>query len=374
MCGIVVRARRGLMVAMFVVVALVLSRVLLHPLVEASPSDQVAADSCTVFAVSGDDVAFLASNEDYAVHDSYWWTVPGQDGNYGVLYVGLDDLRPRGGINEEGLSFDATGLPDALLNRHFDKPRLKVHFPVVALRNCATVEETIALAQTYDWGRHMRYQVVFADATGDAVIISPGSDGELAFTRKGEDETFVVATNFNRANIYHGAYPCERYDTATSMLDALQANGVLSSELCGSVLQQVSQVDAEAYTLYSSIYDPVNKQIHLYYMRQYDHVATLEVSEALALGEVVHPMSDLFPRELVLRAESQVPVSSGYPWRTAATVVVLFMGAMAIGRIEICGRCRNASTCPLVSQPVASLSFPEHPSLAPLWRTVRQRQ
>jgi len=348
MCGIVVWARRGLKIAIPVVVV-VLSLVLL-PVLGPSPSGQVAADSCTVFAVSKDDAVFLGSNEDYEVHDSYWWTEPGVDGNYGIVYVGLDDLRPRGGINEAGLCYDATGLPDALLNRHFDKRRLKVHFPVVALRNCATVEETIALAQTYDWGRHMRYQVVFADATGDAVIVSPGIDGELAFTRKGEDETYVVATNFNRANIYHGAYPCERYNTATLMLDAVEANGVLSPELCGAILKHVSQTDPRAYTLYSSVYDTVGKQIYLYYMRQYDEVAVLDVAETLSLGEVVRPMEGLFPQELVLRAQSCLPVSYDYPWRTAATVVVLFIAAMAVGRIEICGRCPEAQACVLVQR------------------------
>jgi len=349
MCDLVVRARRGLKAAIPAVAVVIGSAVLL-PLLGPSPADQVAADSCTVFAVSMEDTVFLASNEDYPVHDSYWWTQPAFEGNFGVLYLGLDDLRPRGGMNEEGLCYDATGLPKALLNRHFDRPPLSIHFPIIALRECSTVEEVVALSSKYDWGRRMYYQVMFVDATGDAVVISPGLDGELAYTRKAEGDSYIVATNFNRANKNHGGYPCERFDTASFMLQAAQDGGMLGPELCGSILARVSQGDLEAYTLYSSIYDPVEKQIHLYFMRQYDHSATLDVSEALALGEVAAPMSDLFPQHLVLNAHSQVPASTDYPWRTAATVVVLFFAAMAIGRIEICGRCAEAHSCALMQR------------------------
>ncbi|MFC2008517.1 hypothetical protein ACFLUT_00475 [Chloroflexota bacterium] len=349
MCDVVVRAWRVFKVATALVATAVLCALLL-PALGPSPSDEVAVDSCTVFAVSKDDAAFLASNEDFREHDSYWWTEPGEEGNFGVLFFGLDDLRPRGGMNEEGLCYDATGLPHALLNRHFDRTPLTVHFPIIALRECATVEEVVALAQTYDWGRRIYYQVMFADATGDAVVISPGADGELAYTRKREGNSYVAITNFNCADTKHGDYPCERYETATLMLDAVQANGVLGPEICTSILQRVSQTEAEAYTLYSSICDPVNGQIHLYCLRQYDHVAVLDVAEELAAGHAVHRMSDLFPQKLVLHAQSQLPVSSDYPWRTAVTVVVVFVAMVAIGRIEICGRCREAQTCALMQQ------------------------
>ena len=373
MCDAIVRARRGFKVAT-IVVPTVVACVLLLPALGPAQSNEVAADSCTVFAVSKDSAAFLASNEDYPQHDSYWWTEPGEEGDFGVLYFGLDDLRPRGGMNEEGLCYDATGLPVALLNRHFDRTPLRIHFPIIALRECATVEEVVALSQTYDWGRRVYYQVMFADATGDAVVISAGVDGELAYTRKTEGNSYVVATNFNRADTKHGAYPCERYDTATLMLDAAEANGVLGPEICASILARVSQTDAEAYTLYSSICDTVNRQIHLYYLRQYDHVAVLDVDNELEAGEAVHRMSDLFPQDVVLRAESQLPVSSDYPWRMAATVVVVFVAAMAVGRIEICGRCREASSCPLAGQPVLRLTSGHRLTFSYRLRTARQGQ
>ena len=63
MCDLVVRARRALKAAIPAVAILIGSAVLLL-LLGPSPSDQVAADSCTVFAVSKDDTTFLASNED----------------------------------------------------------------------------------------------------------------------------------------------------------------------------------------------------------------------------------------------------------------------------------------------------------------------
>jgi len=163
-----------------------------------------AVDSCTVFAVQQRDAVYLGNNEDYPYAESAYWVDPGKEGEYDVLYFGLDDLRPRGGVNEKGLCYDATGLPEALLNRHYELTPLKIHFPILALRYCTTVEEVIALAQSYDWGRHMSYQALFADATGDAVVISPGPDEELAFTRKSEGNAYRIATNFNRGDNYYG--------------------------------------------------------------------------------------------------------------------------------------------------------------------------
>lgn len=66
------------------------------------------------------------------------------------------------------------------------------------------------------------FQVHLADATGDAVVISAGKDGELAFTRKQKGDKYLISTNFNVANpenCYN--YPCWRYDIGAEMMDEI---------------------------------------------------------------------------------------------------------------------------------------------------------
>jgi hypothetical protein len=46
------------------------------------------------------------------------------------------------------------------------------------------VDEAIELLMKYNWGEAMRGQIHFADAKGDAVVISAGPDREISVTRK----------------------------------------------------------------------------------------------------------------------------------------------------------------------------------------------
>ena len=313
----------------------------------------VSADSCTVFAVTQWDSVLVGNNEDYPYAESFYWVDSGEGTDRDVLYFGLDDLRPRGGINQQGLCFDATGLPDALLNRHWDRPSLEVHFPILAMQYCDTVEEVIELSQQYDWGRHMYYQVLFADATGDAVVISPGHDGELAFKRKREGNSYLVATNFNLSNRAHGAYPCERYERSVVMLERTKTGTGLTPELCRDVLHSVSQREATSFTLYSNVIDPSNGLVYLYYMRQYDEVAILNVADELAKGDAVHGIRDLFSEQTVLRGESRIPLGEDEGKPRGVTVIVVLVGVVCLVGvfcIEMCCRCVVGNECPVACQ------------------------
>ena len=76
-------------------------------------------------------------------------------------------------------------------------PRSHCRFMMRIQERCATVEDAIAMAQRYDWGTVLRWQALVADATGDAVVISAGPDGQLAFTRKPPGNGHLVATHFS---------------------------------------------------------------------------------------------------------------------------------------------------------------------------------
>ena len=66
----------------------------------------------------------------------------------------------------------------------------------------------------------MTYQIHLADASGDAVVISAGPDGEVAYTRKLPGNGYLVSTNFNLANPGNGTKSW-RYDKATALLAEL---------------------------------------------------------------------------------------------------------------------------------------------------------
>ena len=266
--------------------------------------------SCTSFAASYGDRVLFGNNEDFSNPITYLWAVPPGDGTYGGVYLGYRYGRPQGGINEKGLAFDALALPEARLNPHPELPPRPSSESVLLGRimgQSASVEEAIASAQGINWGSRLSFQVIFADGTGDAVIIGAGPDGELAFTRKPEGDGYLVGTNFNRANPENrdSGPPCWRYDKAVEMLSQIESQADLTAGYVQSILDAVHVEGAKENTLYSNVFDLRNGAIHLTYWHQFDEVVTLDVEEQIAAAGSPIPLGELFSKETVQRAEEE---------------------------------------------------------------------
>jgi len=258
-------------------------------------------ESCTIFTVSFGDKVLFGNNEDWINPNTYYWVVPPRGGEYGVVYFGFDNFWPQGGINEKGLAYDVNALPKAALNPHPELPRVKNPF-YEFLKKCSTVEEVIDRVKSHSWESAWRAQLHVADRTGDAVIISAGPDGEIAFTRKQKGNGYLVSTNFNRANPKNGRYPCWRYKTAVAMLEKIQDEGDLTADYFRSILDAVHQEGPSANTVYSNVFDLKLGIIYLYHWHQFDEVVTLNVAEEIAKAPSPTRIRDLFSKDTVGQA------------------------------------------------------------------------
>lgn len=274
---------------------------------EHTGGDEHVPGSCTIFAASFGNTVLYGNNEDYNNPNTYYWVQPSSEGTYGGVYLGFDNFSPQGGINEKGLAFDYNALPEAALNPHPELPDRRAIMRRIQ-QTCATVEEAIAVARSHDWGSSLRWQVLLADATGDAVVISAGPNGELAFTRKPQGDGYLVSTNFNRANpdnAFDDSYPCWRYDKATEMLERIEAEADLTVDYFRSILDAVHIEGAVGNTLYSNVFDLRQGLIYLYHWHQFDEVAVLNVAEELARAPSPTRINDLFSKETVERAAEE---------------------------------------------------------------------
>lgn len=277
--------------------------------------------SCTIFSAAIGDKVLFGNNEDYYRPRTYLWTDPATDENYGCVYLGFKDYSHQGGINEKGLCFDANALPKSKINLHneLDPPPtyappygdFEMWVPVLILRKAATVEEAIELAKKYrrsNWypkSGEITYQLNFADAIGDAVVMSIDKNGELAFTRKAKSEHFLISTNFNKANTDNALeYPCERYNTTEKALQKINREEELTVESFRSILESVHENGIFNTTLYSNIFDLKNGVIYLYHWHQYDEVAVLKVDEELAKSRTMIRIKDLFSEETGKKAST----------------------------------------------------------------------
>ncbi len=273
-----------------------------------------SVQSCTNFAASFGDTVLFGNSEDggldhplgkYPTTSQVFYY--GADGDeYGCAFVGWYweevSVSIQGGMNDQGLCYDLTGIPDTPVNTP-PNPTYTVAGNWVlkdVLRLNANVSEVIDFFKSADWSGYWWFQWLFVDSFGDVVIISPGTDGELVFTRKevGVDG-FLTQTNFNRANNKSGAYPCKRFTASTEILSEITNEEELTVDKFNEVLDAV-HVKIGSYTGYSNVFDPVNQMLYLTYMAQFDATTAINVTEELIGTDFkAVPMADYFSEETV---------------------------------------------------------------------------
>jgi len=251
--------------------------------------------SCTIFTATVGDKVFFGNSEDYDMEGVYIWLIPSQEIDpgtpegkqlmHGMIFFGfynnyfIGDGVPQGGINDQGMCYDANGLPVAPLNDHPERNDTypEIHVGFQWLWELSNVEDAIEFFETHYFGTAVAAQIHYADAKGDAVVVSAGTDGEFAYTRI-NDSNYLVSTNFNLANPSNGWYPCERYDAACSILDDVNSEEELTIDICREVLNAVAMYQ----TWYSNIFDPVSHDVYIYYHHDFSKVVKLNLDDELA--------------------------------------------------------------------------------------------
>lgn len=279
------------------------------------------ASSCTVFTASVGDIVLFGNNEDVGDKNATVWFVPATEETYGWVYFGFWDYPvqigrfPMGGMNDQGLCFDITSVPATIrplpetieealhfIEQSSTLPSLTTfnggEFCGRILETCATVEEVIQVIEQYDILFYSEYQFLFADRTGDSMILCPSPDGEMKVVRK--EGVYQVITNFNVLNPGLGQYPCERYDNAVWMLKDIESEDDLTVEYFASILKKTHS----GGTTYSTIYDPVHGEVYLYNHHNFNWVAVFDLEDELEKGyhsydvlPLLRERGETFPKE-----------------------------------------------------------------------------
>lgn len=255
---------------------------------------------CTIISQQVGDTVLFGNNEDYLLKNTMIGFVPTQGSSYGYVYLGFNlnndsaDGYPQGTLNDQGLACDGNGLPAAFLSPKVDKPSVGNLMSRV-MRECATVNETIEWCQNHNFGSSMSYQLHFADASGDSVVVSAGSDQHLAFTRK-NGSSYLISTNYNLANPTNGYYPCGRYDTAETMLNDVEEKNNVTMEDFRDILDAV-HMEGQYATKYSNVFNLKTLEVYLYQNHDYSRYIRLNLTEELLKGAREGMIRDLFEIE-----------------------------------------------------------------------------
>ncbi len=278
---------------------LILGMNLIIPVIVLFMSTVGHSGNCTVFTASYGTTVLFGNNEDLGDRNATVWFVPATETANGWVYFGFldypaeDGRFPMGGMNDQGLCFDITSVPESQIRYYPDKLRIinAGIFGGRILEYCATVEEAIKFIEKYDLSSLGEYQFLFADKTGDSMILCPGIDREMKVIRK--EGVYQVITNFNVLNQKLGQYPCWRYSAASGMLSKIESEDDLTVEYFLSVLK----ASYTRYTTYSTIYDPVNGVAYLYNNHNFDEVCVFDLEEELRKGYHTYYVPSLFPED-----------------------------------------------------------------------------
>ncbi len=275
------------------------------PVSSVSNRNDFGSQSCTIFSISIGDKVLFGNNEDYRFNPetSFISFIPPQEIDnfrdlpdlndtlniYGTVVVGSivtqnnqEFFCPQGGMNDQGLCYDANSIPGEILNYEVrDWSPSSSHWDI--LWHCQTVEDVINWYENH----HITYspwdgQWNYVDASGAAVVVT-ATNGEVTYINK-ENDSYLVSTNFNRADpsSHYYDYPCWRYDTAVSVLEEIQNEDDLTVEVCEGILDSTHfelNLFNDVQTLYSNIYDPVNLDIYLYHLYDFQNPLTFNLVE-----------------------------------------------------------------------------------------------
>ncbi|WP_455464327.1 hypothetical protein [Candidatus Hodarchaeum mangrovi] len=290
----------------FIVVTIICLLILqpTKPTTTGNSSTNMHSNFCTIFSVSLDNKIFFGNNEDYRFkpETSFISFIPPQiipnfrnlpSFNatltiYGNVVVGSiiqqnDQVlfSPQGGMNDQGLCFDANSIPKQTLNdKNGDWNPMDAHSDI--LWYCQTVEDVISWYKSHPvkyspWNGQWNY----VDASGAGVVVT-ATNGELVFIKK--NASYLISTNFNLAepSSHYFDYPCWRYDKATELLADIDNESDLTVQACRDVLYATHfepDLFNDLHTMYSTIYDPIQKKIYLYFLHNFDEVVVFDLEE-----------------------------------------------------------------------------------------------
>ncbi len=294
--------------------------------------------SCTIFTAMQGDTVLYGNSEDQHNADPVIGFFPPSTEGYGSVHFGTTgpdgQYNFEGAVNDQGLAWDCNSTPRGKLDPDPNpgKPYYLDHpnFLYRITKKAATVDRGHSHRKTtIISGKSLLGQYHIADANGDAVVLSAGPDGKVAFTRKDPGEGYLLSTNFNLAQPEKGPVDF-RWETARERLEAVENGAELSPEYGMDLMKAVHLEALTTYTLYQNVLDLNENKIYLSYMSQYDETAKIDMEEEFAKGQRVVEMRDFFSNETAVAGDAAYQ-------RFAARFQLAKIGVITVGILLILG-------------------------------------
>ncbi|RMG74452.1 MAG: penicillin acylase [Bacteroidetes bacterium] len=244
-----------------------------------------AARACSVLYYVDPETGhiYVVNSEDYWLDvEAYIQIEPPSRQGYARLWYGWDKFA-QGGINAQGLFFDAAVTPEQAVPQGTRGPRKNLGDRLLAA--CATVEEALAFLEQEKLALPNSHMML-GDRSGRAVIVE-WVDGERKLHWRTDNA--LIMTNFLLSRPEAGNYPCPRYQSIERRIAALESDDEPISLLSiGNTLGQAVQPARAAAdgrvggTVYTSFIDLTDGVFVLSYRLSNQNLVRFDLNEAFA--------------------------------------------------------------------------------------------
>jgi tetratricopeptide (TPR) repeat protein len=236
--------------------------------------------------VTKNGVTIVGNNEDQSNPNTRIWFEPGKNGNYGVVYVGFDNLFPQGGMNEFGLVYDGFTQSNRIVVDTVGKIKItSLELQKKIMQECKTVDEVKSIISKYNIAFLSSAVLRYVDKTGRYLYV----DGDSLVIG---EKNYFVQTNVRP----YENKKCWRSDKATRLLE--HSYDATISDI-KAVMDSIHQETKWGGTLYTTVYDLNNGKVYLYHFYDYSTVVTFDLGKELKKGQRALNIPELFPNNEV---------------------------------------------------------------------------
>jgi len=257
------------------------------------------AISCSMYKITLNGKTIVGCNEDaWRITSRIWFETRNKSNLYGAAftgsrYDGINGFAPQSGMNEHGLCYSRLASAITKKERSGFENRLKITNPTAYLKdilhNCKTVEDVQKFISRYDHSYFLDDVFIYVEPSGKYIVVEP------YLMTVGYDPKYVLSNFCPSETTTEKAMKLERYRNGVTFLKD-KADTSLAFCTALSDTMSVCREKIGDGTLLTSIWNPKDGTVNLYFYHNYQKSVQFNIKEELAKGNHSIEIPKLFPK------------------------------------------------------------------------------
>lgn len=253
---------------------------------------------CSMYKVTVNGHTRVGCNEDaWRTTPHIWFESKNQSVPYSAAFtgsrsVGENAWAPQSGMNDQGLIFSRLAAATPKNQPALSGKRLIIENPITYLKSilhsCRTVEEVRDFISRYDHSYFPEDVFIYIDKSGKYLVVEP-------FTMTiGTDATYVLANFCPSVTSDDKARHWDRYRKGRDLLNFRTDTSLAFCRLVSDTMH-VNRIPHDDGTLLTSIWNPDQLRVNLYFYHNYDTTIGFDLQKEWAAGDHSIALASLFP-------------------------------------------------------------------------------